>query len=385
MTRSSFLSRLSRFPIPLFATLMSFALIWSCLSCQNNMHSKTKIHDTAKVDDPAKVTAPIDIPVDQKIPIGEITAPQNATRPISMISLIHNAADDGDLQKVKALLKDNPNLVSSKDSYDGSTPLHLAANKGHREVAEMLLAHDAMVDAGNNCGQTPLYLAVAGNHKDIIELLLSNGAQVNAKNISGYTLVHIAAREGYKEAAEMLLAHDAIVDAKDNISETPLHVAVATNHKDIIKLLLDKGAQVNAQNVFGETPLDIAEFIGHKDVMGLLRQRGGTNGTGRGTGIRDGVRLYVIGNVTEPVPLIHPQPPYTEEARKARIEGIAVLQATIRANGTIDSFRVIKGPGYGLEDSAINTIASKWRFKPGTMKGVPVDATSYIEVLFRIF
>jgi TonB family protein len=65
--------------------------------------------------------------------------------------------------------------------------------------------------------------------------------------------------------------------------------------------------------------------------------------------------------------------PYTEEARKARIEGIVALQAVIRKNGTVNSFRIIKGLGYGLDESAINTIAAKRRFEPATLKGAPVD------------
>jgi ankyrin repeat protein len=44
------------------------------------------------------------------------------------------------LEKVKALLKDNPNLVFSKDN-NGATPLHYAA-KRHKDVAELLvMAH----------------------------------------------------------------------------------------------------------------------------------------------------------------------------------------------------------------------------------------------------
>jgi len=38
----------------------------------------------------------------------------------------------------------------------------------------------------------------------------------------------------------------------------------------------------------------------------------------------------------------------------------------------VDSFKVIRGLGYGLDESAINTIATKWRFRPGTLNGVPV-------------
>jgi general secretion pathway protein G len=86
-----------------------------------------------------------------------------------------------------------------------------------------------------------------------------------------------------------------------------------------------------------------------------------------------------------PIPIAQPLPPYTEEARKARIEGVVVLQAIIRKDGTIDSFKVVKGLGYGLDMSAINTIGAKWRFSPGTVKGAPVDTIANIEVRFRLF
>ena len=69
---------------------------------------------------------------------------------------IHDAAKRGDLAKVKALLKDNPDLVFSKDN-DGKTPLHLAAVYGHKDVAELLLANKAEVNAKDNDGDTPLH------------------------------------------------------------------------------------------------------------------------------------------------------------------------------------------------------------------------------------
>jgi ankyrin repeat protein len=50
---------------------------------------------------------------------------------------IHEAAQNGDLEKVKALLKDNPALVFSKGDK-GVTPLHWAAIKGHKDVAALL-------------------------------------------------------------------------------------------------------------------------------------------------------------------------------------------------------------------------------------------------------
>ena len=62
---------------------------------------------------------------------------------------IHDAAKTGDLAKVQALLKDNHDLVFSKDN-NGGTPLHWAALNGHKDVAELLLANRADVNAKDN-------------------------------------------------------------------------------------------------------------------------------------------------------------------------------------------------------------------------------------------
>ena len=55
---------------------------------------------------------------------------------------IHHAAQIGDVEKVKALLKDTPDLVLSTN-YTGFTPLHCAAEKGHKDVADLLQQHGA--------------------------------------------------------------------------------------------------------------------------------------------------------------------------------------------------------------------------------------------------
>jgi TonB family protein len=113
---------------------------------------------------------------------------------------------------------------------------------------------------------------------------------------------------------------------------------------------------------------------------------GGGSGGGIGDGTGSGTGPYVIGpGITEPVLLVQPLPPYTEEARKARVQGIVLIQAIVRRDGTADSFRIIRGLGYGLDESAINTIATKWRFRPGTRKGIPVDVQANIEVTFRLY
>ena len=153
---------------------------------------------------------------------------------------IHDAARDGDFGKVQTLVKGNPGLVFNKDE-GGFTPLHWAASSGHKDVAELLLAHGADVNAKNNNGSTPLHFAAALGHKDVAELLLAHGADVNAKNKGGSTPLHFAAALGHKDVAELLLAHGADVNAKNNNGWTPLYYAVSGGHKDVAQLLRQHG------------------------------------------------------------------------------------------------------------------------------------------------
>jgi periplasmic protein TonB len=126
--------------------------------------------------------------------------------------------------------------------------------------------------------------------------------------------------------------------------------------------------------------------IGSGEGPGVGPGRGGGMGGGSGGGIGAGTGPYVVGGgVRSPIPLLQPLPPYTEAARKARVEGLVLLQAVVRKDGTVDSFRVLRGLGYGLDESAINTIATKWRFKPGTLNGTPVDVQANIEISFRLY
>ncbi len=107
-------------------------------------------------------------------------------------------------------------------------------------------------------------------------------------------------------------------------------------------------------------------------------------GSGIGIGSGTGVAPYVVGKgVTEPIVITNPRPGYTQEARDANIEGIVVLQVVIRKDGSVGSCKVIKGLGYGLDEVTVNTIMNQWKFKPGTLKGQPVDVLANIEVTFK--
>jgi ankyrin repeat protein len=149
---------------------------------------------------------------------------------------MHDAAKSGDVEKVKALLKKNPALASSKDTT-GTTPLHLAAGYGHKEVAELLLAHKARVNAKANEGDTPLHLAAFHGHTDVAELLLAGKAKVNAKDKAGLTPLHWASRNAHKDMVALLMARKANINAKDKLGQTPLRWATLGGHKEVAELL----------------------------------------------------------------------------------------------------------------------------------------------------
>ncbi|MEJ2110389.1 MAG: energy transducer TonB, partial [Acidobacteriota bacterium] len=126
--------------------------------------------------------------------------------------------------------------------------------------------------------------------------------------------------------------------------------------------------------------------VGSGSGSGAGSGSGGGFGSGSGGGIGSGQGPYYSGpDFKDPVLLKEVKPPYTEEGRLARAEGVVVLKAVIRKNGSVDSFEVVRSLGYGLDEAAIRTVANEWRFKPATYKGKNVDCEAQIEVVFQIF
>jgi len=191
-------------------------------------------------------------------------------------SSIGEAAGRGDLAKVQALLKDNANLVSSRNE-NGVTPLLLALREDHMEVAKLLLAKGSEVNAkdSDDDDKTPLHWAVQNDHIDAAKLLLANHADVNAKDVGGYTPLLWAVQKNHLDMAELLLADGAEVNAKANDGITALHLAAYFGYKDLAVLLLANKAEVNATADQGVTPLHIAASRGRTDLTELLRQHGG--------------------------------------------------------------------------------------------------------------
>jgi ankyrin repeat protein len=136
---------------------------------------------------------------------------KSAAKPPNLQKEILKAAKSGDAAKVKALMKQDPSLISARDT-DGSTPLHCACWKGHDAVVAALLEGGAAVNAENeneHWGTTPLHAAAHANQKKIAELLIVHGADINARNLNNRTPLDETSFHNAKAVAKLLIASGA--------------------------------------------------------------------------------------------------------------------------------------------------------------------------------
>jgi hypothetical protein len=132
-----------------------------------------------------------------------VTSPEDVRR-------IIDAARLGQLEQLKSILDQQPELFHARASKGDSTLLHHAVFNGRDAVVRELLARKA---------------------------------DVNAKNHGGLTPLHDCVHRGTVESAVMLLEHGASLTARNNEGQTPLAYAVAKNRPDMVELLRQRGAQ----------------------------------------------------------------------------------------------------------------------------------------------
>jgi TonB family protein len=88
--------------------------------------------------------------------------------------------------------------------------------------------------------------------------------------------------------------------------------------------------------------------------------------------------------VTVPQPIYSPEPTFSEEARKAKQQGIVTLLIIVASDGRPYDIHVRRSLGMGLDEKAIEAV-SRWRFKPATLNGQPVATQIEVEVDFRLY
>jgi protein TonB len=87
--------------------------------------------------------------------------------------------------------------------------------------------------------------------------------------------------------------------------------------------------------------------------------------------------------IEAPVRLAGETPGYTDAARRARIEGTVVVEATIDREGRVVEARAVRGLPFGLTESALAAIRG-WRFVPARRHGQPLAVRYQLTVLFEL-
>ncbi|KAJ8686279.1 hypothetical protein QAD02_022073 [Eretmocerus hayati] len=244
-----------------------------------------------------------------------------------------DACRQADLTKLKKYL--SPESVNFKHPYTGDTPLHCAVASPYpkrKQVVELLIRESAMLSEKNKDFLTPLHVATDHSHYDVMDLLLAHNAKVNALDGLGQTALHRCAREDNVQACRILLSYNvdqSIVSlqgymaaqvASENVLKilqdspngveaqlleasksgdlaaverilqanphavncrdldgrhsTPLHFAAGYNRVPVVEFLLAHGADVHAKDKGGLVPLHNACSYGHYEVTELLVKHG---------------------------------------------------------------------------------------------------------------
>lgn len=149
-------------------------------------------------------------------------------------SLVHVAVETGSLKLLPSLLKQNPNLLNSRDALN-RTPILIAAAKGD------LAAYDVLFKAG---------------------------ADIHARDLGSRSVLDRACASGSFKMVERLLKGGAKIEGDVFGVSSPLCEAASRGHYEICLLLLEEGYCVNNLTIAAE----LAEKNGHHTVATLLQQ-----------------------------------------------------------------------------------------------------------------
>ncbi|XP_077535257.1 uncharacterized protein LOC144147085 isoform X3 [Haemaphysalis longicornis] len=183
---------------------------------------------------------------------------------------LHLAAVNENAMAVQKILSERKDIINDQDSGEGDTALHLAALRGHYDVAKVLLSQECCeVDITNKHGETPLVAAASNGHWRMVELLFLAGADINSADRHGNTALHMSLRTMEKQMVEHVDMPEsrALKAAEKTIVD---HGYTGdTNRLAIPCLLVRRGAKIDCINKEGITPLNIASTL-EKPVDNLL-------------------------------------------------------------------------------------------------------------------
>jgi periplasmic protein TonB len=123
--------------------------------------------------------------------------------------------------------------------------------------------------------------------------------------------------------------------------------------------------------------------LGSGDGGGIGSGSGAGYGPGEGGGYGGGL-YHVGGGVSPPVLIYSVDAEFSDEARRAKYQGVSVVSLIVDAHGLPQRIRVVRKLGMGLDEKAVEAVR-QYKFRPSTYQGKPVPVEITIEVNFHIY
>ncbi|XP_043472692.1 putative ankyrin repeat protein RF_0381 isoform X2 [Leptopilina heterotoma] len=173
------------------------------------------------------------------------------------------AVHNGELDLVHSLR----DKYSATETIRGRTLLHVAAARGHTEIAKLFTTKR------DGRGNTPLHLAIRENQPEAFNLFFED-SNLNARNLKDERPLHYAALYNRPEFARKLIDNDASIGVKDSKGKTPLDAALANGNVQVAKVLFKHGAVLSDDDLTNMEPLRNAAGRGDFEMVKLLMKNG---------------------------------------------------------------------------------------------------------------
>lgn len=220
-------------------------------------------------------------------------------------SMIHLAAQNGDIDAIAAILLTAPEQVHARNKQD-MTPAMVATQFGQLEALVLLHAKGADLNFCSPNGLFPLYVAIERNYHALARWMIENvsnlaldqtldtrmtalhaaiqnesialaqcliekGARCDIPRKSdGYTALHCAAAMGSDALLIAMRQRGLALDTPLESKKTPLHLAAQSGEYKAVEYLISQAAVFDNKTLEGETALNLAIKAGHAEVARLL-------------------------------------------------------------------------------------------------------------------
>jgi RNA polymerase sigma factor (sigma-70 family) len=207
---------------------------------------------------------------------------------------INNAAQAGDVERVRQILAAQPDLVNSMHPvHTDRRPIHFAARNGHADVVRVLLEYGADPVQGafpNRETSSPLFIARDRGYTDVVEMIEQWLHEQRGSTPAGEAFCRLVASSDSSEVLAALDTDPALINATDTNGATPLHHAVLRQAPSLVIDLIDRGADIDYRSTNEARPIHHAlrrpragpevkpgQLASSAIIAGILLARGAEN------------------------------------------------------------------------------------------------------------